>query len=349
MAQHAFWLGGGLAMAASLIVATPSAAQDASEAQLYAAAKLEPSLNWYQVPLSQGTGERVAAAFSNKYPGLQVLAQRAPAQTFFQKVTQEIQAGVPGADVFTSSVTGHLAALKQQGQLLQYTPKSVATMLDVPGIKGVDPDGYYFGTILYLVTLVYNTRSLAAADAPHTLADLADPKWSGKVALPNPGTSGTFGILTVQMAKTYGFDFFSKLAANRAIVVRSLPDVIATVQSGEAPIGVAPASMALDGKAHGQPIDVIYQSDGVMPAISVTGILKKTRSPNTAKLFMEFLHSSDMSRVVAAEYNEPLHADVAPAPGAEPLASVKIVLPSDAEVDAMLPKVVHAWRDAFGM
>jgi iron(III) transport system substrate-binding protein len=293
--------------------------------------------------------QRLAADFAKKYPGLQVFAQRSPAQTFYQKVVQEIQAGTPGADVFTSSVTGHLSGLKSQGQLLAYTPRSVSTMIDLPGVKGVDPDGFYHGTFVYAVTLVYNTNRLKSEQAPQTLAELIEPKWAGKIAVPNPGTSGTFGVLTVQLAKTYGMSYFDKLADNKTMVVRSLPDVVATVQAGEALAGIAPASIALEAKGRGQPIDVIYQSDGVLPAISVTGILKKTKSPNAAKLFMEYLHSADTSRIVASDFNESLHPDVPPAPGLKTLASVKTVLPSDAEVEQMLPKVVRAWRNAFGM
>lgn len=338
------------ALLVAVLITGPAAfAAEPSLENLYAAAKTEQPITWYQVPLSQSAGERVVGAFMEKYPGLKVQTQRSPAQTFFQKVTQEIQSGVDGADVFTSSVTNHLSTLKEKGHLLQYAPRSLQSMLEVRGVKGIDPDSYYHGTIVYPVTLVFNTTRLSAAEAPTSLAELVDPKWSGKVAVPNPGTSGTFGILTVQLAKQYGFDYFSKLAANKAMVVRSLPDVVSTVQTGERPVGIAPASIALEAKNRGQPIDVVYQSDGVLPAISVTGILKKTKSPNAAKLFMEFLHSPDMSRVVVSEFNESLHAEVPPAAGSKTLASVKTALPSDEEVTKMLPPVVRAWREAFGM
>jgi iron(III) transport system substrate-binding protein len=332
-----------------MVSAASTLAAEPSIDELYTAAKVEPPLNWYEVPLSATVAERLAAGFSEKYPGLKVVAQRSPAQTFFQKVEQEVQSGTPGADVFTSSITAHLATLKAQGQLLRYTPRSEATMIDLPGVKGIDPDGYYHGTFVYAVTLVYNTKQLTAADAPHALGELIEPKWAGKVAVPNPGTSGTFGVLTVQLAKTYGIGYFEKLADNKAMVVRSLPDVVATVQAGEAPVGIAPASIALEAKARGEPIDVIYQTDGVLPAISVTGIIKKTKSPNAAKLFMEYLHSADTSRIVASDFNETLHASVPPPAGLKTLASVKTALPSDQEVDETLPKVVRAWRDAFGM
>lgn len=336
------------AAAIAVSVATPAFA-DADIDKLYEAAKKEEPINWYEVPMAAEVGERVAAAFMKKYPGVQVTAQRAPAQTFFQKVNQEIQANVPGADVFTSSVTNHLIDLKARDLLLKYEPKSAATMLDIPGVKGMDPDGYYHGTIVYPMTILINTKQLSVADAPKSLKDILDKIWDGKVAVANPSTSGTWGTMVVAIAQIYGMEYIDKLAENHATVVRSLPDVVNSVKSGEHWIGIGPASFGLDGKAKGQPLDVIYQTDGVMPAISPTGILKKTKSPNASKLFVEFLHSADMSVQAAESYNESLHASVPPAPGGKSLADVKVILPTDAEVADMLPKVQKEWKKAFGL
>jgi iron(III) transport system substrate-binding protein len=327
-----------------------ASAEQASLDALYAAAKNEPALTWYQVPLSQVAGERIVAAFARKYPGLTVQTQRSPAQTHFQKISQEIAANAPGGDIFTSSVVGHLAKLKSDGQLLQYVPQSVATMTDkLPGVKNIDPDGYYHTTLVDHVSIVFNTAQLRREVGPDSYKALLDANWKGKAAVPNPAASGTFGALAISLSDTYGPTYFSELAKNEAMVVRSLPDAINAVKSGERMVGIGPAPFALAAKQQGQPIDVIYPTEGVLVSLCPSGILKKTKSPNAAKLFMEFLHSAETSEIVATEFNEPLHDSVQMPKGVVRLTDLKIIVIAPEETDRKLKAVLDSWRSAFGM
>ena len=340
-------------MACSLVLALAGGearAADASLDALYAAAKGEKPLTWYQVPLPQAVGEEIATAFAQQYPGLVVQTQRNPAQTLFEKIGQEIKADAPGADLFTSSVVNHLATLKQQGKLLRFTPNAAATLTDaIPGVKGIDPDGYYYSTVIDDVGIVYNTKLLKAGDGPKSYQDLLNPAWRGKFAVPNPAASGTFGALTVSLHKTYGKAYFDALAKNDAMVVRSLPDALAVVQSGERMLAITTLPFALAAKQRGQPVDVIYPTDGILISICPTGILSKTHSPNSAKLFMEFLLSRKVSEIVARAFNEPLHDGVAVPEGMKHLSTLKVILPTEAEMASTLPVVIEEWRDAFGM
>ncbi len=68
--------------------------------------------------------------------------------------------------MFTSTVISQYIGLKADGELLQYRPDSASTMINLPYITALDPDGYYFTTVVYLTTLFYNILKLREAEAP---------------------------------------------------------------------------------------------------------------------------------------------------------------------------------------
>jgi len=43
-----------------------------------------------------------------------------------------------------------------------------------------DPQGYWTGVFVNNLVLAYNTKMLAAKDAPQDYADLLQPKWKGR-------------------------------------------------------------------------------------------------------------------------------------------------------------------------
>lgn len=81
------------------------------------------------------------------------------------------------ADLIFAQEAGHLAALGRSGVLAKL-PDAV---LEQVGPRYKDEGGRWVGTSGRLRTLVYRADKLKPEDLPKSLAELADPKWKGRV------------------------------------------------------------------------------------------------------------------------------------------------------------------------
>ena len=158
--------------------------------QLIEAAKKEGKVVWY-TSIDLSVSEKIAAAFREKFGGIEVRVERTGAERVFQRIGQEYASNVHAVDVANSSDAAHLLAWKRQGILLPYVPEDVAKHYKP---EHRDADGTFAGFRATLSPIAYNTKLVKAEDAPKSFADLLDPKWKGKIVKAHPGYSGT--ILT---------------------------------------------------------------------------------------------------------------------------------------------------------
>jgi iron(III) transport system substrate-binding protein len=322
-------------------------AQSAQEKQLYEAAKKEGTLTWYAGAMDQAVNEKVGQAFTAKFPGIQVNVTKTTAQVAFQRVLQDIKAGQVQSDIFTSTDASHFVYLKEKGELVKYVPENAAKVVEA--FQNIDPDGFYHVTKVSLAAVIYNTDKVKAADAPKNWSDLLDPKWTNQIAVGSPSFSGVVGVWTIALTKLYGWDFFTKLNAQKPQIGRSIDDGVTLLNSGERLVALAQVSTALRSAAKGNPIGVVYPTDGIVVTAAPSGIIKGAKSPNAAKLFMEFLLSAEYSKLIAANYEQPIRPDVPPVVGGKPLSEVKVIGPSVPEITKGMPGAEAKWKETFGM
>lgn len=336
--------------ALSVIGPRAGIAQDlpAHEKALYEAAKKEGEITWYSGQLNGETGEAVGKAFAERYPGLKANVIRSTSQVAFQRLSQDTRAGVHQCDIFSSTNSGHYGTLKAQKALAKFRPKNADGL--IAAAKTGDPDDFwqiiYFG--LYL--MAYNTKMVKEADAPKTWTDILDPKWKNQLAIGHPGFSGAIGVWGVQMRKDYGVEYFKKLEANKPQIGRSSMDPVTLMNGGERAIGVAvPSATTLHSISRGNPLKLIYPTDGTVATPAPTAIMEKAPHPNAARLFMEFATGPAYSRVIRLFYTESIRPDVPAPEGSRPLDEIKLVAPSLAEQEKGVPEILELWRDTFGV
>lgn len=332
--------------------ATPWAAaqaQPAALAALHEAARKEGELTWYIVYLPSEDAETVARAFTARYPGVKVNVVRTTAQVAFQRLNQDLKAGTPNCDVFSSTDIGHYVDLKGRNLLLKYTPASAAQT--DPRLQNLDPAGYYHVASVSVVGLIYNTTKVKPADAPTSWADLVNPKWRGLASVGHPGFSGFVGAWCIEMRKLYGDGWFKKLADNKPQVGRSIIDTVTTVNSGERHISAGPITLAEKMASKGNPLGVVIPKEGAVLMMSPSAIMANAPHPNASKLFMEWLiDSEDIVRINRDMHGVPRRAGAKPLPGVIGLGDLKNVLrPTAQESIAGLPEVIEQWKDAFGV
>lgn len=337
----------GAALAAALVVsASASADMTDQEKTLYEAAKSEGELTWYIAQYGTKEAEELGQDFTAAYPGIKVNVIRTTGQVAYARLTQDIRAGVAQCDVFSATDIGHLVTLKAEKKLMHFVPEN-ASKQRKPYLN-LDPDGYYYSTSANPTVMVYNTNLVKAADAPTNWTDLNDPKWKGKIAVSHPGYSGSTGSWAVLMKKLYGSEFFEKLNDLDPLIGRSLIDPPTMVNKGERSIGISSLATVTRLKLNGNPIEIVYPTDGAKLTISGTGILWNAPHPNAAKLFLNYLMSVRADTMLVNQGQQPLRPEVPPPAGIKALDEIAIGELSQEEVVEQVPGIIVEWRDTFG-
>lgn len=334
------------AVSAALILAVSPPGQ-ATESQLYEAAKKEGKLTWYVSHVATAMAEKVGREFTAKYPDVSVNVVRATNAVTWQRLSQDIQVSAQNCDVFSGTEIGHYIELMKKGLLLQYVPMNAAKLSSELAMK--DSGGYYHTTSAGLIGLGYNTARVAEPDHPKDWPDLLDPKFKNRVALGHPGFSGYVGIWVIMMRKLYGWDYFDRMQTNSPQIGRSIQDALTNIVSGERTVGAVSLPEFVVSKRRGNPVEIVYPASGTVLLVNASGILKNSKNPNAAKLFVEYLMSVENNQSLAKDYQPSIRDDVEPAPGMKSLKDIKLIRPEDSEITKGLLEVRALWRKIFGV
>jgi iron(III) transport system substrate-binding protein len=322
-------------------------AQEPEIAALYDAAREEGELTWYVAHFSSEVCERMGREFTALYPGVNVNVVRTTAQVAYQRLNQDLQAGVNNCDVFASTVIAHCIELKSRDLLMQYEPVRLGNVFDA--FRGVDPENYFHITAGSPVNIVYNTDLVSEADAPRTWQQMIEERWTDQIATGHPGFSGFVGNWVVLMRDKYGWEYFETLAERNPYIGRSIIDVTTTCAAGERSVGAGPGQTTLISAANGNPVANIYPEDGTVVISSPSAIMADARHPNAAKLFMEFLLGPDNAAIMVDEWGAPIVEGPEPRPGVARFAEIPTIAATADQLINGIPEVRETWRDTFGI
>lgn len=318
------------------------------ERTLYEAAKREGEITWYTGQYSADASEAAGRAFNERYPGVRCNVVRSTSQVAFQRLSQDFRAGVGQCDVFSSTNGGHYVQLKRQNRLVKFRPLNADGLL--PILRRPDPDDYFQSSFLGIYLMGHNTTLVSEADAPKSWTDVLDPKWKDRLAVGHPGFSGAIGLWALQMRTMYGPDYLRRFERNKPQVGRSSIDPVTMMTAGERAVGVAvPSASMLFAASRGNPLKLIYPTEGVIAALSPSAIPTNAPHPNAAKLFQEFQTGPALSAAVRLLFNESIRPDVPPPEGSRPLDQVTMLAPSIEDAEKGVPEVREQWREIFGV
>jgi len=199
------------------------------------------------------------------------------------------------------------------------------------------------------VVIAYNNSLIAEKDAPKKWTDLLDSKWKDKVSIGHPAFSGYVATWAVQMRKLYGWHYFEKLEKNNPLIGRSILDTVTKLNAKERWVAASPDAPALESRDRGNPLSVVYPTDGALLMVSRTGIPKNAPAPNAAKLFVEFMLDKEAAEVQVKDHQLSVIKGIKPAPGAKPLEPIKVIRPTEEEITKGIPEVKEQFRDTFGV
>jgi len=309
------------AFAGLWLAATPLAAQPFKlDVADKAAAILEGNVNWYSstpFPLVQKLADRFT-----QDTGIKVTLLRSGGEAVLRRFLQENQVGVANADILTMSDRAAAGALTRQGVFVPFKPAGFDKVID--GAK--DPNGHWVALRVALIGMPIRTDKVAEADRPNTWSDLLNPKYKGKMVMPDPNFTAIQLNVVGMLARKFGWTFYEGLRKNDTMIVQRHQQVYKTLQQGERLIGAAGSDPRTYNNGMEVPnMTMLYPTEGAFMVCSPLAIIKNARNPNAAKLFAEFMLSEVAQKIVAENAIHSSRSDVAAPAGQPGLNDVKFI------------------------
>jgi iron(III) transport system substrate-binding protein len=222
-----------------------------------------------------------------------------------------------GTDKFLATVLTEYEAGKLKADVLQ-APSPIVSMLKDRGILAPhrspsaevypdstrDQEGIVQTFAIEYIALIYNKDLVKAQDAPRRYEDLLDPKWKGKIVMPDPSAHATTIEWLIGL-KEKVFDsedkwraFVNGLATQKPMFVASLAPTPDPIARGEVSIGISmPKYIITKAPA---PLDWARTIDqpllGTPRGIAIS---KTAPNPNAEKLFLDFWLSRKAMKMLA--------------------------------------------------
>lgn len=316
----------------------------AQDNPLYEAARKEGALNLYWGSYEQKSIEDIRDAFVKQYPGIQVNLLRQGSQTVYTRLRLELQNNAANCDSLGTTNLLHYTELKKINALMAYRPTGAEHLPEA--FRGLDPDDTFHVGAISITSI--NFQSQKVPNPPESWQALLDPAWAGKITVGSPASSGDVAHWALAMRLKYGDDFFKKFAAQKPKVGQSNVDTVTDILAGERVVGAAaPFSYSLTQKAAGQPVDVKVPTDDAILNLGLTAIPAKAPHPNAAKLFTDFLYSTEVSQILARNYWPTLRTDVPWAEGRS-LESLKWFRNPTDDLTKQINDTIALWRSTVG-
>lgn len=262
------------------------------EQRLLAGAKKEGELSLYTSSQADDIGA-VAKAFEAKY-GVKVQMWRAGSEKVMQRAITEARGGRYTVDVVETNGP-EMEALSREKLLLPVKSPHHAELIPA----ALRPHGEWVGTRLNVYALAYNTRQVKKDELPKSYADLANPRWKGRLGIEAADQDWLVGVLA-QVGEAKGIEMFRAIVKSNGISVRSGHTLLTQlVVSGEVPLALTVYNYKAEQlKNQGAPIDWFVIGKAPARANGV-GVARRAPHPHAALLFYDFEIGEEAQRILA--------------------------------------------------
>jgi len=330
----------GIAGAAASWALPASAQSEFGSKDLVDAAEKEGALTYYTANFAE-TEQEVIKAFNKRFPKIKVSMVRAPGGQLITRIKTEAAAGKLAADVVNHSDRGLM--LELQDMFADYTP---------PNAADYRPDALVHPKFWPGVTLgwciAYNTQLVK--NAPKTWMDLTKDEYKGKqigqVVGPSGGTTWTRIMFERQVL---GEDYWKKQAALGITLYPSGAPTSDSLVRGEVSIAPLLYNIIYTKIVEGAPAEAIFAPEGVPIVPYADGIPKTSKSPNAAKLFMNWRLSKEGQAFQIEKLGNISSMKEPPAlpKGWDPKV-IKVWVPEFKQFESLRDKWMDDWNKTYG-
>jgi len=269
------------------------------ETDLYVKAQTEGSLIVFTTWDAQDILS-LLAGFSQRYPGVSTTYWAATGSAIQARVLQDLQAGQQTVDILQG---GFVTSLVSKNATTPYTnsqlDKLILNRTDMTAVQDLVP------------VIGYNTNLMNASDLPKSWEDLTNPKYQGLVCAGDPSKAGTHTTTIFATLKQYWnndtryTNFVQGIKALQPALYDSSSTMMRLVVSGEYAIGFGlMAHDVLREMDKGSPISYV-QIGPVIVTGSWGAMYLNAPHPNAAKLYTEWVESTEGQLIVAGQFRTP--------------------------------------------
>jgi iron(III) transport system substrate-binding protein len=330
----------GIAGAAASWTLPASAQSEFGPKDLVDAAEKEGALTYYTANFAE-TEQEVIKAFNKRFPKIKISMVRAPGGQLITRIKTEAAAGKLAADVVNHSDRGLMLELQDLFQ--DYTPPNAA---DYRPDALVSPKFWPGVTLGWCIA--YNTQLVK--NAPKTWMDLTKAEYKGKqigqVVGPSGGTTWTRIMFERQVL---GEDYWKKQADLGITLYPSGAPTSDSLVRGEVSIAPLLYNIIYTKIVEGAPAEAIFAPEGVPIVPYADGIPKTSKSPNAAKLFMNWRLSKEGQAFQIEKLGNISSMKEPPAlpKGWDPKV-IKVWVPEFKQFESLRDKWIEDWNKTYG-
>ena len=268
--------------------------------ELLDAAVAEGQVTWYTaIPTEASTA--VAEAFMDEYPDIEAEVLRLPSFQLWERFRTEAAAGRNVADVISFSDWGVQKSAMAFDLVTPYVPPGIEE--NVPA-EFIDPlEGYGWINRITTVGFVYNTDAVPDEYVPSDWTDLLDPWWgeNDRLAIGDPAESAAIYAAFWSMARedSIGPEFFQGLGELDPPLYAQGGQQLNAVTAGEHAGTIVVDYRGWQLIDDGAPVEIVYFPSGVGNSVDFNSVVTEAPNPNAARLFMNYLASSEGADVLA--------------------------------------------------
>ena len=166
--------------------------------------------------------------------------------------------------------------------------------------KGFKSDeNYWFSKGATVVGFIVNNDILqeVGANKPESWADLTQPVFKDEIMMSSPAVSGTnyaaVAAILQTMGEDEGWDYLAKLNENIPFYTKRGSDPSTRVAAGEAAVGITYIDKTLDDILADGTLELVYPKEGMPYIPDGVAAFANAEDVEDAKLFIEWLFSSD--------------------------------------------------------
>ena len=239
--------------------------------------------------------------FESAYPDISITWVRDSTGVITARLLAEKDA--PKADAVFGLAASSLLLLQKEGLLLPYKPEGYDKLS--PRLRDNAAEPVWVAMNAWTSGMAINKPEMEKLGLPHpkTWADLADPRYKGLIAMPDPASSGT-GYMNLAawiqvMGEEKGWAYADALMANVKLLSHSGSKPGTMAAQGEIAIGIGSPAFMKPLLKRRAPIDIVFMEDGLGWEAEATAIIKTTDKADAARKLMDWTCSEAVGKIAA--------------------------------------------------
>jgi len=313
----------------------------AQETAIVQAARAEGAVVFYSSS-SVAEMKPLVDGFAAKYPFVKIDFYRSSGEILQSRILTEARTGGSRFDVLQANPP-EFQDLVRRGIIGRYESPERRAYSQI----NKDREGYWTNLHSSYYVLAYNPKIVPAGSVPRNWQDLLDPRWNGKFAM-DAEDYRWYSTMVEYFGEEAGKKMMRGLAKQNPTFRNGHSLIAELLAAGEFPTALVYAHRVESMKKKGAPIEWISTTKPIVAEMRIAGISAKTKRPNAAKLFLDFMLSREgqqvlrsLGRVVGRQDLEPL------VPALDP--SKLALYPASPIAPNELNMVANEFREVFGL